>query len=61
MKATITASIFEKRRINVILGEQCRANINAHNRIVEKKQKNFVEVDKDSLQAWKAQPSFSRK
>ena len=61
MKATITASIFGERRIDMMLGEQCRANISAHNRIVEKKQKNFVEIDKNSLLARKAGACVSRK
>ena len=39
MKATITASIFGERRIDVMLGEQCRAYISAHNRIAEKNRK----------------------
>ena len=36
MKATIIASIFGERRIDMMPGEQCRANISANNRIVEK-------------------------
>ena len=60
MKATITASIFGERRIDMMLGEQCRANISAHNRIVEKNKK-FVEIDKNSLLARKAGACVSRK
>ena len=39
IKATITASIFGERCIDVMLGKQFRANISAHNRIVEKNRK----------------------
>ena len=46
MKATIPASIFGERRIDMMLGEQCRANISAHNRIVEKNRKTLWKLIK---------------
>ena len=61
VKAAITALIFGERRIDIILGEQCRVDISAHNRIFEKNRKNFVEVIKDDLLAWKAGARFSTK
>ena len=61
MKATITASIFAERHIDMMLGKQSEL-ISAHTiAFSKKKQKNFVEIDKDSLLTRKAGASVSRK